>query len=218
MNQIPKEKFNEFLTLTKWKDVIFHMKEIEGKNRGGFFLCIPNFEADENIFTVKHGEYRKTLPSYIENEKILEGKWGKIKVATNWEEDDNTLFVETKITSLKDNTYIRPGFHPYFFVGNDFQINIGNKNISKNDLPDDQLIILDSRTNEAELITNNKTIRIEIDTYNKDVSFGVWSDNKNNYVCVEPIIGEGMDYNNLPKAFTLREEEVFSVNCKITFY
>ena len=174
MNILPKEKFNEFGTLLRWKDIIYKSKEIDGKTRGGFFLCIPNFEVDENIFNVKHGEYRKTISAGEEGneEKRLEGKWGKIKVNTIWQEDENILNVQTKITSLQNNTYVRPGFHPYFFVGGDFQIIIGAKNISKNELPDDKLIILNGSTNEAELITNNKNIKIEVSTDNKDISFG----------------------------------------------
>lgn len=217
MNQVPKEKFNDFGTLTKWRDIIFHTKEINGKVRGGFFLCIPNFEEDSSIFEIKHGEYRKTPPSYIENEKVLEGKWGKINVETFWEEDDNSLSVKIKIISLRNNTYIRPGFHPYFFVGNDFQIKIKNKDMDKSKLPDDKLIILNDHTDEAELITNNKNIKIKVSIYNKDVSFGVWSDSKNNYVCIEPIVGEGLDSNNLPKAFQLREDEALEFSLIINY-
>ncbi len=212
MNDLSKNFFNEFSTLLYWKDVIYQSQNTYGKNRGGFFLCLPNFEEDKENFEIKHGEYRKEAQS--SHQKILEGKWGKIKVETEWQENNTALLTKIKIISLKDKTKLLPGLHPYFVVGENFEINIGQQIISKNNLADDKLIILNEETNTAKLITNNKTIQIDVVAQNKNISFSVWSDNKDNYICIEPIINEGLE-NNFPKYFTLDENNILEIECKI---
>jgi hypothetical protein len=135
-------------TLTEWKDDdVFIIPELytneHGKNHGGAFLCIPNFEELSPPFTIKHGEYRTihkdtSLPHHAVLTSAIENTWGSLDTTVNWREEargnERVLVVTVEIRALTDATIIRPGFHPYFIVQNDSLITIGETSIPLTDL------------------------------------------------------------------------------------
>ncbi len=214
-------QFTNTGTLTVWKvDEEAVIPEIHtnsnGQNRGGAFLCLPNFESLPEIFEVKHGEYRitscdQTLPHH----KILEGEkspsWGSITTETTWEEEltetGAKLITTTKLQSLKESSLLRPGFHPYFSVTSGWGVTVGNSTLSNTSYTKDKLITLSSPSSEsAMLISNKHTIKVSASIENNTLTspltiFGIWSDDPDTYICIEPIIGYSIDADGLPKPF-----------------
>ncbi|UOA10397.1 hypothetical protein [Methylobacter sp. S3L5C] len=220
-------KFNDTGTLTNWQlddiNIVepLHSKE-NGSSRGGVFLCIPNFEALSPPFSIKHGEYRTTpcdnkLPHTKNLSAPAENNWGNIDVITDWEEieaiNSKTLKVTTTIRALSDTAWVRPGFHPYFSVTQNSFINIGATRIDTASLPHDsmQKYKAASLSEEVKLTTANYTVSINCNlspiTENLSIVFVIWSDKKQQYVCIEPVIGNQPAQDGLPKPLTLVKNE-----------
>jgi len=220
-------KFNATGTLVNWQldniNIIepLHSKE-DGHSRGGFYLCIPNFEELSPPFSIKHGEYRTTAcdnqPPHRKNlSSPAENNWGNIDVITDWEEIDaqteKTLKVTTTIRAISDMAWVRPGFHPYFSVTQNSFIDIGATRVDIALLPHDSLqkYKAASLSEVAKLTTANYTVSINcsIAPISDDLcmAYGVWSDKKHEYVCIEPVIGHQPHQNGLPAPLKLVKNE-----------
>jgi hypothetical protein len=220
-------KFNDTGTLINWQlddiNIVepLHSKE-NGGSRGGVFLCIPNFEALSPPFSIKHGEYRITpcdnkLPHTKNLSAPAENNWGNIEVITDWEEiealNSKTLKVTTTIRALSDTAWVRPGFHPYFSVTQNSFIEIGVTRIDIASLPHDSMkkYKVASLSEEVKLTTANYTVSINCNlspiTKNISIVFVIWSDKKQQYVCIEPVIGNQPAQDGLPTPLTLVKNE-----------
>lgn len=234
--------FTDAGTLKEWKEddsiIIPTIHETKpGTQRGGAFLCLPNFEELPAPFEIKHGEYRRehcnvTLP----HQKILESStpegWGSLSTSTTWKEtftnDTKVLTVETTLGALSEKVYLRPGFHPYFAVGDTFSVHVEDTTYDKTSLPSDSMKVVRCKTGTttgiARLLTKDKEIMVSCSVAQAlpeegfCFSFCVWTDNKNEYVCVEPVIGGVHLDNNLPIPFTLLKSKeltlVFEIQVK----
>ena len=193
-----------------------------GHFRGGAFLCIPNFENLTPPFSVKHGEYRMTPNNQQSpNKKILSGdSWGSVRVTTTWNEmienTKATLSASVTIQSLSDKTFLRPGFHPYFVVDGSSHITIEDTHLSVESLPHDVMkaypvkdiavpITMSTKTFSGTMscaVTSTSTTLEEM-----RLSYCAWTDNKNEYVCIEPVLGGVHGDDNLPAPITLMNNE-----------
>jgi len=219
--------FTDTGTLITWQlddiDIIepLHSKE-DGGTRGGVYLCIPNFEELTPPFSIKHGEYRTTvcdnkLPHQKNLSSPTEHNWGNVDVITDWEEIDEqnskTLKVTTAIRAVSDEAWIRPGFHPYFSITPDSFIDIGTTRIDIAALPHDSLQkhAAASVSDEVKITTAHYTAWVSCSiapsSKNLSVVFGVWSDKKHEYVCIEPVIGQQPGPDGLPTPLTLSKDE-----------
>lgn len=235
-------EFTETGTLKKWSvhgvDIIPHIYETaSGKSRGGAFLCLPNFEALPAPFEIKHGEYRKELcKTELPQQKIIASKhtpgWGKLSTSVMWEEtlsgEVSILTTCVVLKALSDTVHLRPGFHPYFTIAKPFSIVIGDTTIDETSLPYDQLYALPVHSDSpaARLNTNVATVLLSCSVAGwpsnstPSYSFCVWSDNKDEYVCIEPVIGGTHNDEGLPSPFILEKNTeltlVFTIEVKKT--
>ena len=235
MNELTFSKTGTLLSYTKNKREIIYPYHENGEQRGGAFWCIPNFDESGRLFTSRHGEYRRTDSRGDEKSlttKRLSGTWGSLQVDTVWKSDETTLESSVELFSLSDETIIRPGFHPYFVIKgkqeecfltiNNVVISLGEiteevKNIypaqeEKKDLP----ISASLQTKEGtiricfEALTSNETIHL-------DYAFCVWTDDKENYVCIETVVGIQYGEDGLPLPFVLTNNETFSMKMTLFF-
>ncbi|WP_347987782.1 hypothetical protein [Methylomonas sp. AM2-LC] len=222
-------KFNDTGTLINWQlDDINIVEPLHGKedggSRGGVYLCIPNFEALTPPFSIKHGEYRITacdnkLPHQKSLSASAENNWGSVDVITDWEEieelNSKILKVTTTIRAKSEVALVRPGFHPYFSITENSFIDIGTQRIDVATLPHDsmQSYSATSLSEAAKLTTALYTVTVNCDispiSENLCIVFGVWSDKKHEYICIEPVIGNQPTDDGLPTPLTLiRGEEL----------
>lgn len=220
-------KFNDTGTLIYWQlddiNIVepLHDKE-DGGSRGGVYLCIPNFEELSPPFSIKHGEYRATacenkLPHKKNLASPAENNWGNVDVITDWEEVEEqnikTLKVTATIRAISDAAWVRPGFHPYFSVTPNSFIEIGAARVDIAALPHDSLQKYEaaSLSEEVKLTTANYTVSVNCNiapsSENLSIVFGIWSDKKHEYVCIEPVIGNQPAQDGLPTPLTLVKNE-----------
>lgn len=220
-------KFTDTGTLINWQlddiNIIQPLQDKQdGGSRGGVYLCIPNFEELTPPFALKHGEYRITpCESDLPHQKNLtapdEINWGTVKVITDWQElteaNSKTLTVSTRIRAVSDTALVRPGFHPYFSVTPNSFVDIAGTRIDVAALPHDSMqpYPAASPTNPVKLSTEkfSATMTCEISPLTQPITlaFGIWSDKKAEYVCIEPIIGKQPGPDGLPTPLTLQQDE-----------
>lgn len=219
--------FTDTGTLITWQlddiNIIepLHDKE-DGGSRGGVYLCIPNFEELTPPFSIKHGEYRTTvcdnkLPHQKNLSSPTENNWGNVDVITDWEDieepNSKTLKVTTTIRAVSDTAWVRPGFHPYFSIAQNSFIEIGATWVEIASLPHDSLqkYKAASLSDEVKITTANYSavVNCNIAPISESLSmvFGIWSDKKHEYVCIEPIIGNQPGPDGLPRPLKLLKDE-----------
>lgn len=230
--------FNDKGTLLSWEldgiNIVepLHSKE-GGGSRGGVYLCIPNFEELSPPFSIKHGEYRttacdNTLPHKKNLSSCAGHNWGQVDVVTDWEEIEEqhrkTLKVTTSIHALSDAALVRPGFHPYFSITENSFIDIGTTRVDIASLPHDRLQKYKAASlfEEVTLTTPNYIVSISCKispiSQNLTIVFGLWSDKKQEYVCIEPVTGNTPAQDGLPTPITMHKNEkmvmVFTIDAK----
>ncbi len=194
------------------EDILFPFTKIGEKFRGGAFWCIPNQGNPTSPSALQNGVYR-TIHGI---DKELEGPWGKISVHVSWEAKESFVTTTASIAALSDSR-LRPGLHPYFPVGDNFEIHLGEKKIVKDDIPSDEPVYFETNTKEAVLMTNGKMIRISFEANVGAASyFCLWTDNKDRYLCIEPVLGEALE-GNIPAPLLLPLGETLTITSTITY-
>jgi galactose mutarotase-like enzyme len=143
--------------------------------------------------------------------------WGSVEVITDWQElteaNGKTLTVSTRIRALSETALVRPGFHPYFSISPNSFIDIAETHIEVAALPHDSLRVHHAKSPAApvKLSTTDYTVTMacHISPLSEGLAlaFGIWSDKKAEYVCIEPIIGKQPGPDGLPEPLTLLKEE-----------
>lgn len=220
-------QFTDTGTLIQWQlddiDVVAPLHDKPGGgSRGGVYLCIPNFEELSPPFSIKHGEYRTTVCDVtLPHQKTLspsnENDWGNIAVVTDWEETNEqrskTLKVTTTIRALSETALVRPGFHPYFSITPNSFLDIAGTRIDVASLPHDSMRAYPAAASSDRVKLSTEefaaSMACEINPQAQPIAlaFGVWSDKKAEYVCIEPIIGKQLGSDGLPTPLTLRKDE-----------
>lgn len=227
--------FNEFGTLLAWKNVacLYPFTKSGESFRGGAFWCIPNQGPTYDVFEVQNGEYRKTVSENNSMTKHLAGKWGEVQTDIAWETKESTLTSTATITSLREKTLLRPGFHPYFSVSGNYSITIGNKTLSKETLVSNERktvivhgqgkAILEQEYSTTEIsfsVTSESAVVSPLFKEGMTFSFCVWTDDKKNYVCIEPVIGKDMTKEELfdgsPAPLVMKNKETIVITSTIT--
>lgn len=212
--------------------VISPLPETNG-GHGGAFWCLPNFDDGATSFTVRHGEYRK-MPGEFLNEttvmKNISGPWGELESDAVWELGETELTSHMTLTAKRHETLIRPGFHPYLTLqkaGSNYHIIIGDKIIESSTILEDMKMVVpctgEEGVIEATLTCGIRTAHIIFsvqrphNTQPISFAFCLWTDKKENYICIEPVSGVGYDETGLPKPFKLDEEERLVLQAKLSF-
>lgn len=196
------------------KDLIFPERMISEKSRGGIPICFPFFGKPIEAFSsfprhgwLRHQElelylYRDTSDQVVfvgENEVTEEFPW-KLKYAVTISIDPlaGFLMLELVTERLFDGEYfsapINPGFHPYFC--SDFS-KPTRHNIVKCLARVGASVLTDFKK-ESEIIivddpilikSGERTLSMELSgDFNPASQLTLWSDNADEYFCVEPIL------------------------------
>lgn len=186
------------------------------KVRGGMHICAPNFGKDEKINTLpSHGFGRDLLWNLIEKkDNMLKlsldglGDYEDVNFILTYKLEKTNLLLDLEIINhSKEEKLIAPGFHPYFYTGQ--QITIDNKEIDETSLVDS--IYIDSK-NES-FSTNELDIEIKgLKNINKYV---YWSDFKGDYICIEPTYNGNAFEDPNKNSYILEEQEKFEMACEI---
>lgn len=196
--------------------------------RCGAFWCAPNFDELGTPFTTRHGEYRKTIGTTLDgtHTKNIEGSWGSLSTNCVWEESETGLTSTLTLTPNSGETYIRPGFHPYFVFSTKSIVSLEGETLSFADIAHDKKMVFlcNGNTGEikAKITTPKGAILLSFSAsslLSNDYSFSfcVWSDNKEKYICVEPVLGKGYLDNKLPAPFILQKGETLTLTASMIF-
>ena len=196
------------------KELIFPERMVGDKFRGGIPICFPFFGKPIEAFSsfprhgwLRHQElelylYRDTSDQVVfvgENEVTEEFPW-KLKYAVTISIDPMAgfLMLELVVERLLDGEYFRapinPGFHPYFC--SDFS-KPPKYSIAKCLARVGSRVLTDFKK-ESEIITvdnpilvksGERTLNMELGgDFNSASQLTLWSDNADEYFCVEPIL------------------------------
>lgn len=219
--------FNEFNTLTDWKNVscLYPFTPNGESFRGGAFWCIPNQGPTYDVFGVQNGEYRTIRSERGTSVKTLNGIWGEATADISWEAKENTLTSRAFIASLKNNTLVRPGFHPYFKVSGNFTITIGKKTFTNETIAlNNRLTVIVHNEGKATLEQEYSKTEISFTARSNGpemtISFCLWTDNKEKYICIEPVVGKDITKEELfdgsPAPLMLKKGDTVTIDSTIT--
>ncbi|WP_157199253.1 hypothetical protein [Methylomonas koyamae] len=106
-----------------------------------------------------------------------------------------------------------PRFHPYFSITPNSFLDIGDSRIDIASLPHDSMRAYPAAAphDPVKLSTEEFAVSMacEISPLPQPIAlaFGIWSDKKAEYVCIEPIIGKQLGSDGLPTPLALRKSE-----------
>jgi galactose mutarotase-like enzyme len=204
-------------------------------DRGGAFWCLPNFDDDGPPFTIRHGEYRKTEGEQGERDsmtKNLSGPWGNLITKSSWEFGETGMKTTLFLLSPSSETYIRPGFHPYFNTEDGeslLSITVGESIFLRADLRENTKMIVPAEcvggSCAATLMYQNSEIVLRFTVVSESekrghaFAFCIWTDNLSRYVCIEPVLGSQELKEGLPDSFLLANGEsiTLSISVDITY-
>lgn len=181
------------------------------KPRGGMHVCYPNFSVDDITSLPVHGFGRdnewstvKSSDSSIELKLCGVNGYENLVAFIKYEIKNDGLNTTLTIENNTDKPQmIAPAFHPYFYSKNQ-KVNIDGFSLDGKILEDSVFLEANSLTFE----TSDKKYEI----FGDNISiFTIWTDRKNDYICVEPTYNGPSfkkDYDKEP--LVLKEGEKFS--------
>lgn len=172
-------------------DILYPMKEIKLKDgsskvRGGIHSCMPNFGIDSLGKLNNHGYGRDFNWDLLDKKEnyialFLRGleDYSNLDSYLEYEIKENTLRMSlTFINRDKKDLLIAPGFHPYFKSENSY-VKVEGNTFNNEEL--ENSVYLEG--NEL----NFETKKYKFKYTGKNINtFVVWSDFKDDYICVEP--------------------------------
>lgn len=216
------------------ENLIYPARLFNEKSRGGIPICFPFFgkSTDEFSGIPQHGWLRNQELELVEqsdihvqltgeNEPTKEFPW-KLKyfITITVDSEENSLLMELVVTRLADGEYfsapINPGFHPYFCSDQLNAIaygmaNVGNGNIIT-DFPEQSVkipvgnpILIKSGTRIIEMVLEGD--------FSASSCLTLWSDNIEEYFCVEPVLTHPRVFSKLEGGEFLDEGERLEMVC-----
>lgn len=202
------------------QEILYPFSKKEDSFRGGMFWCIPNFDTYDTLFSLRHGEYRKTRGALFgeTRTKDIAGTWGSLRTESLWKKSETALETSIFIESKKDETYVRPGVHPYFLSTNLVKIIHGTDALSPTEHNFSHLVATNTESSNFTLIYRTHSLRISWNTKSVtpfDTSLVFWTDNPSEYFCVELCFGRRTTGSNLPLPISLKKGDFLYINYKI---
>lgn len=205
--------------------ILFPKSLIGDKVRGGSHVCLPAFGPDESGKLPQHGYGREVEWDIIaspdgrviqcehtQQEGLYAGLQSRLIYQLAEGADGSALQTRLSLFNRsKEDMPISPGFHPYFAVDPD-DIRLNGEQISLSDFEPFQ----DLGTSEVMVLkTAGRTVTIS----SPDLQhFIVWSDVRDNYLCIEPTFaGSGFNYYEPRDGELLHSGQRQSFEYKITW-
>lgn len=204
------------------KKIFFEKKELEYDGvlrlRGGSHICLPHFGLNDKIGYERHGFGRNVEWLVIQNSKsrILyemknyEKDFKHLSAKLEYIISENSFTTKLYLENIGDNEIeVSPGFHPYFEYNNIDSIKI---NGVENPYTEEELAYSVFADNVLNFESDLMTIEFETKNLNK---FVVWTDQKSNYICVEPTYNYQGGYNTQPFILQPGKIEEFEYTIKV---
>lgn len=199
------------------KDIFFPKfeTEIKGKKkvRGGSHPCLPSFGPSEINDLKDHGygrDYEWEVAEKSPSKLVLklEGKCGYEGMDSfiSYELSENSLIAEIEMVNTTDKDLpVAPGFHPYFKVGNDFEV----EGLDFGDFNLEDTYFLGG----SEVCFKGEFYKIKI-TSDNFYKFAIWTDFLDDYRCVEPCYN-GKSFVKDGNPYILKAGQTFKASMKI---
>lgn len=192
----------------------------EDKERGGMPLCVPYFGLTE-FSDKKHG-FLRTLDAYdvkrSSEDSIVFSFLKEAKHAYSWdflytlkyEVGDRVLKVELDFTRIEDCIHkpapINIAFHPYFATNGESKVSVFNGNVPYGNFSDEAKTI-SLETSQTRIDIGNKIIFMSVRGFTTEKSkLVLWSDDREKYVCVEPVLQDKKLFNTSDGIFMNTDE------------
>lgn len=217
-------QYNKFTTVTSCefagKQIFFPFIPYGEKFRGGAFWCIPNLGPKDTFFTLQNGEYRNQEGSF---KKMLSGAWGRLEADVTWEEAGSVIHTKATIKALERHTHIRPGFHPYFATGKQFILTTDSLTLTQESIEHDAIRIIphaSSLTLDGEhgKVVISFTTKTSSSSLSHVYGFCIWTDKKDSYICIEPVVGKTFIGNTLPEPLTLENNDTLTLEVVVSSF
>ena len=205
------------------ENIIFPSRLVGNKSRGGIPICFPFFGKPTKDFSSipQHGWLRHQVVFVGENKVTEEFPWKLHYTITVFVcPADASLTVNLITERLKDgcfySTPINPGFHPYFCSDKAKRcIARGMTRIGKR-------VITDFKKESAQVTVDNpiliksgkQTVLMELTRCVSQLT--LWSDNPDEYFCVEPVLTSRDDFATPEDGRFLAEGGKFEMTMRLT--
>lgn len=172
-------------------DILFPKRNItndagEEKTRGGCHVCMPNFGPDGGTGLGQHGYGRTSEWTVVGNDATSvtlalagQGTYADVRATLRYSLTD-TDFTST-LTLRNGGTEplaVSPGFHPYFFVGEQPAM-LDGEQLHQEEYAEAKFV----DGNERRLEANGRMVTITSENLNR---WALWTDQLGQYFCVEP--------------------------------
>ena len=185
-------------------DILYPKRTLKGadganKDRGGLFVCVPNFGPGGASGLAQHGFARtqeweiidKTESSILLKLLPTEGKYTDVSFVVSYQLNDRILIATLDIANdSSQEVRVAPAFHPYFATQeSEVKINGEVQNLSELH----EAVFEEGK--QQELATAGRVFLLE----SKDLTtWAKWTDELGPYVCVEPSLAGFSFLNNTP--------------------
>lgn len=161
------------------------------KSRGGMHVCLPNFGPDRDGSLAQHGFGRTETWDITEQSdasvtlRLVGGheEYKNLKSTLTYVLDDDgfsaTLRLENQGSTL---VRVAPGFHPYFDSSDTEEIVVNETTFPFTSLPSTKFVSAET----AEVTLGKQTYMLR---QTEMPAWAIWTDQKGDYVCVEPTVG-----------------------------
>lgn len=172
----------------------------ETKDRGGLFVCLPNFGPGGTSSLAQHGFGRtqqweildKTEASILlKMEDQTEGEYKDIRAILSYQLNDQLLMAALDISNDGDQDMrIAPAFHPYFATSEE-PVKINDEEQKLDELA--EAVFLEGEKQQIEV--SGRAIACESPQLN---TWAKWTDQLGPYVCLEPSLAGFSFLNDRP--------------------
>lgn len=172
-------------------DILFPKRVItneagEEKTRGGCHVCMPNFGPDGGTGLGQHGYGRSSEWQLVSNDETSvtlalpgQGTYADVRATLQY------VLTETSFTSTltlrnggTEPIAVSPGFHPYFFVGDQAPA-LDGEEVHLDEYAEAKFV----EGNERHLIAHGRELTLTAQQLNR---WALWTDQLGAYFCVEP--------------------------------
>jgi galactose mutarotase-like enzyme len=174
------------------------------KDRGGLFVCLPNFGPGGSSSLAQHGFGRtqawdvldKTEASILLKLQSPEGEYAALNAVLSYQLNDHLLMAALDLTNDGDHDLrIAPAFHPYFATG-EGAVKVNGEEQSLDELADTVFV----EGEEQEIDVDGRVINCESQQLG---TWAKWTDQLGPYMCVEPTLAGYSFLNDTPKPIEL---------------
>ena len=202
------------------ESIFYPRQDVDGSQRGGSHVCLPNFGPDEVTDQPQHGYGRVVewrVSSQNVSEVVLEhtqssGEYAGLDARLTYRLGEDGLLMDLQlINSSRNNLSVSPGFHPYFNVSDcEEDVIVNGVGYKVNQLSETRWDEVKSKNNIA--IGGSKVTLVAEHLK----TLAIWSAHPDRYVCIEPTYAGNAHTGQAVGSMTLSPGEQSSFSCLVS--